>query len=77
MVLPLALGWALGFSYELRNLALAVPLAGAAAGVGAAELLERIARLAWPGVSDLQGTVPIFVARSATKGDRSMFSADD
>jgi hypothetical protein len=41
---PLALAWALGFSYDLRNLALAIPLAGAAAGVGAVELAKTLAR---------------------------------
>jgi hypothetical protein len=45
VVLPFALVWAGGFSYELRNLALAVPLAGMAAGVGAAELGRMLARL--------------------------------
>ena len=39
---PLALLWALGFSYDLRNLALAVPLAGMAAGIGAVELAELV-----------------------------------
>ena len=35
---PLALLWALGFSYDLRNIALAIPFAAAAAGFGAVGL---------------------------------------
>ena len=35
---PFGFLWALGFSYDLRNLALAVPFLGAAAGIGIAEL---------------------------------------
>ncbi len=42
VVFPFTLIWALGFSYELRNLALAVPLAGMAAGVGGAELIGKL-----------------------------------
>ena len=37
---PLALLWALGFSYDLRNLSLALPFAAAAAGIGVVELAE-------------------------------------
>ena len=37
---PFALLWALGFSYDLRNLSLAIPFAAAAAGIGAVELAE-------------------------------------
>ena len=35
---PFALLWALGFSYDLRNVALALPFAAAAAGIGAVEM---------------------------------------
>ncbi len=38
---PFALLWALGFSYDLRNIALAIPFAAAAAGFGASELGRR------------------------------------
>jgi hypothetical protein len=34
VVLPLGLLWAIAFSYDLRNLALILPLAGSAAGIG-------------------------------------------
>ena len=34
VAIPFSLVWALGFSYDLRNIALAVPLVGAAAGIG-------------------------------------------
>jgi 4-amino-4-deoxy-L-arabinose transferase-like glycosyltransferase len=41
---PFSLLWALGFSYDLRNIALAVPLIGAAAGIGAAGLGQMFLR---------------------------------
>ena len=44
VVAPLGLIWAAGFSYDLRNLALILPFAGAAAGTGlwrAAEWLGK------------------------------------
>lgn len=40
VVVPFAVIWALAFSYELRNLALAVPFAGAAAGCGFVQMIH-------------------------------------
>jgi hypothetical protein len=42
---PFSLLWALGFSYDLRNVSLAVPFVGMAAGIGIAELGQMIARV--------------------------------
>jgi hypothetical protein len=44
VVVPLGLVWAVGFSYDLRNLALILPFAGAAAGTGVLHAAERIGR---------------------------------
>lgn len=46
VIAPMTVIWAVGFSYSLRNLALAVPLMGMAAGVGLVELLGVAGRLA-------------------------------
>jgi hypothetical protein len=37
-VIPLGLIWALGFSYDLRNLALVIPWVGGSAGIGLAQI---------------------------------------
>ena len=54
VVVPLGLVWAAGFSYDLRNLALILPFAGTAAGMGlscAAEWLgSLLPRSAGPGL---------------------------
>ena len=43
VAIPFSLVWALGFSYDLRNIALAVPLVGAAAGIGVVRVVEAFA----------------------------------
>ncbi len=51
VVVPLGLIWAAAFSYDLRNLAMILPFAGAAAGTGllrAAEWLGHLARSRQP-----------------------------
>ena len=45
VVAPFVLIWAVGFSYDLRNLALAIPFIGAAAGVGVVECAQILARI--------------------------------
>ena len=42
-VVPLGLVWAIGFSYDLRNLAVIIPCVGVAAGFGTIQVLSRIA----------------------------------
>ena len=42
VVAPLGLIWAAGFSYDLRNLTLVLPFAGAAAGMGLSRAVERL-----------------------------------
>ena len=44
VIVPLGLVWAAGFSYDLRNLALVLPFAGAAAGTVALHVVERLGR---------------------------------
>jgi len=48
VVVPLLLVWAAAFSYDLRNLALVLPFAGAAAGAGLLHAVERIGRRSLP-----------------------------
>jgi hypothetical protein len=44
IVAPFVFVWAIGFSYDLRNVALAIPFAGAAAGIGGMEIAALLAR---------------------------------
>ena len=73
VVVPLAVAWAAGFSYELRNLALVVPLAGMAAGVGAVELAGMLGHfcrreiVGW----DKQRRGPTAIRRQVMVGCRS------
>jgi hypothetical protein len=46
IVVPFYLIWNIGFSYDTRNVALAIPFAGVAAGIGTRHLAELLSRLA-------------------------------
>ncbi len=56
VVAPLGLIWAAAFSYDLRNLALILPFAGAAAGTGLWRAAERLGAWArgWPVATRVQ-----------------------
>jgi hypothetical protein len=58
IVVPYALIWCFAFSYDNRNIALAIPFAGVAAGIGAIEILGMLERrFALHGAS-LMGWIP-------------------
>jgi len=63
-VIPLGLTWAVAFSYDLRNLALIIPWAGAAAGIGLMQIVSWAAELC-----RLRFGLPqSILARSASEG---------
>jgi len=70
LVVPLGCIWAAAFSYDLRNLALILPFAGAAAGTGllrAAEWIGPRAKTSWvsycPYTASRTGISPVFKDR--------------
>jgi hypothetical protein len=59
LVVPFFIVWAIGFSYDLRNLALCLPLAGLACGVGLVDLGQCIGRVPWRLMGKYRPALPL------------------